>query len=88
MSDFHTHKMPFLGGSVSTSPAGTFSGRDGKVVKLPDRIVLAVEGKKYSLTYAALKACHDFYDWAPAKDSLEWLAAKEADEQETGDGGS
>lgn len=46
----------FLGGSLVASPAVKFNGKDGRLVDLPDRLTLRVDGEEMPLSIQAFDA--------------------------------
>jgi len=46
----------FLGGSLVASPATSFQGKDGRMVDLPDRLVLRSDGDEMPLSIQAFDA--------------------------------
>lgn len=49
----------FLGGSLVASPATKFQGKDGRMVDLPDRLVLRSDGDEMPLSVQAFDAIRD-----------------------------
>lgn len=49
----------FLGGSLVASPAIKFQGKDGRMVDLPDRLVLRSDGDEMLLSIQAFDALRE-----------------------------
>jgi len=62
----------FLGGSLVASPATSFQGKDGRMVDLPDRLVLRSDGDEMPLSVQAFDAIQEV-DHESAPELVEFL---------------
>jgi hypothetical protein len=75
-----TYKFP--DGSINVKPATQFTGRNGQLVDLPDRVTLRTGGAELTLTISAIDAIVEFSQSTRIKPTLDQLRTAENEAQE------